>query len=63
MIPKVFKVFDSEGNYLRSFSTWKDAFNWKTAIMGRPDWEIREYWQCKPYQYYKQTFKHYESTI
>lgn len=48
-IPKVFKVFDSEGNYLRSFSTWKDAFNWKTAIMGRPDWEIREYWQCKPY--------------
>ena len=49
MIPRVFKVFDSEGNYLRSFDTYKAAYTWKVCVMGRYDWEIREYWICTPY--------------
>lgn len=49
MIPTIFKVYDSHGNYLRSFNTWKAAYTWKVCVMQRYDWEIREHWVYQPY--------------
>lgn len=35
----IYKVYDSQGGWLRTFSTLKEARTFK-AIMGRQDWPI-----------------------
>lgn len=35
----MYKVFDSEGYFLKAFKSWALAHQWR-CLMGRPDWKI-----------------------
>lgn len=35
----MYKVYDSLGNFLRSFRTYKEASNYK-FVFGNPNWKI-----------------------
>lgn len=37
-----YDVLDSYGNFLRRFSSYRDALTWKSCVMGRHDWSIKE---------------------
>lgn len=37
-----FSVYDSEGYYVASFRSYKDALSYKMLVAQRPDWAIKE---------------------